>query len=109
MLFRSSPANTQLHPSGRFLYTQNRGDNSLAMFGVDDASGRLTFLGTVPCGGRGPREMGIEPSGRYLYECNQQSGDVTTFAINQDSGRLAETSKVALPLAGVIGFATITE
>jgi 6-phosphogluconolactonase len=105
---RVSPANIQLHPGGRFLYTQNRGDNSLAMFSVDEGSGRLALIGTVNCGGRGPREMGIEPSGRYLYECNQQSGDVTTFAIDQDSGRLTERSKVELPLAGVVSFATIT-
>jgi 6-phosphogluconolactonase (cycloisomerase 2 family) len=71
--------------------------------------GRLTLLGTVSCGGRGPREMGIEPSGRYLYECNQQSGDVTTFAIDPDTGRLTERSKVELPLAGVVSFAMIAE
>jgi 6-phosphogluconolactonase len=104
---RVSPSNIQLHPSGRFLYTQNRGDNSLAMFSVDESSGRLTLLGTVNCGGRGPREMGIEPSGKYLYECNQQSGDVTTFSIDPDSGRLTAAAKVELPLAGVISFAAI--
>jgi 6-phosphogluconolactonase len=104
---RVAPANIQSHPSGRFLYTQNRGDNSLAMFSVDESGGRLTLLGTVNCGGRGPREMGIDPSGKYLYECNQQSGDVTTFAIDPDTGRLTERSKVELPLAGVIGFAVI--
>jgi len=106
---RVSPANIQLHPAGRFLYTQNRGDNSLAMFTVDEGSGRLALIGTVSCGGRGPREMGIEPSGNYLYECNQQSGDVTTFAIDQKTGRLTERSKVELPLAGVVSFATIAE
>ena len=106
---RVSPSNIQLHPSGRFLYSQNRGDNSLAMFSVDEGSGRLTLLGTVSCGGRGPREMGIEPSGKYLYECNQQSGDVTTFAIDPDTGRLTEKSKVELPLAGVVSFAALAE
>jgi len=104
---RVSPSNIQLHPSGRFLYSQNRGDNSLAMFGVDEGSGRLTLLGTVSSGGRGPREMGIEPSGKYLYECNQQSGDVTTFVIDSGTGRLTAGSKVELPLAGVISFAVI--
>jgi 6-phosphogluconolactonase len=102
-----SPANIQMHPGGRFLYSQNRGDDSLAMFGIDEGSGRLTFLGTVKSGGRGPREMGIEPSGKYLFECNQQSGDVTTFAIDANSGRLTQGPKVELPLAGVISFALL--
>jgi len=104
---RVAPANIQIHPSGRFIYSQNRGDDSLAMFSIDEASGRLTFLGTVKCGGRGPREMGIEPSGKYLFECNQQSGDITTFAIDSNTGKLTQGPKVELPLAGVISFALI--
>jgi 6-phosphogluconolactonase len=102
-----SPSSINLHPNGKFLYSQNRGDDSLAMFSVDEASGRLTMLGTVKCGGRGPREMGIEPSGKYLFECNQQSGDVTTFVIDASTGKLTEGPKVALPQAGVISFALI--
>ena len=100
-----SPSSINLHPNGRFIYSQNRGDDSLAMFSLDEASGHLTFLGTVKTGGRGPREMGIEPAGKYLYVCNQQSGDVTGFAIDSGTGRLTQGAKVELPLAGVIsGF-----
>jgi 6-phosphogluconolactonase len=102
-----SPSNIQIHPNGRFVYSQNRGDDSLAMFAIDEASGRLTFLGTVKCGGRGPREMGIEPSGKYLFECNVQSGDITTFAIDVQTGKLTQGPKTDLPTAGVISFALI--
>ncbi|MGB7217444.1 MAG: beta-propeller fold lactonase family protein, partial [Vicinamibacterales bacterium] len=102
-----SPSNIQIHPNGRFLYSQNRGDDSIAMFGIDEASGRLTFLGTVKCGGRGPREMGVEPSGKYLFECNQQSGDVTTFVVDGNTGKLTQGPKVELAAPGVISFAVI--
>ena len=104
---RVAPANIQIHPSGRFIYSQNRGDDSLAMFSIDEATGKLTFLGTVKSGGRGPREMGIEPSGKYLYCCNQQSGGVTTFVVDAASGKLTQGPKVDLPRAGVISFALI--
>src|SRR6185295_19848888 len=96
-----SPSSINWHPNGRFLYSQNRGDDSLAMFTIDEAGGRLTFLGTVKTGGRGPREMGIEPSGKYLYECNLQSGDITTFAIDAQTGKLTQGPKADLPTAGV--------
>jgi 6-phosphogluconolactonase len=77
------------------------------MFSIDEASGRLTFLGTVKSGGRGPREMGIEPSGKYLFECNQQSSDVTTFAVDSTTGKLTQGPKVELAQAGVISFAVM--
>jgi 6-phosphogluconolactonase len=104
---RVAPSNIQIHPNGRFVYSQNRGDDSIAMFSIDEASGRLTFLGTVKSGGRGPREMGIEPSGKYLFECNQQSSDVTTFAVDSTTGKLTQGPKVELAQAGVISFAVI--
>jgi 6-phosphogluconolactonase len=96
-----------MHPNGRFIYAQNRGDDSIAVFGIDEASGRMTPVSTVKTGGRGPREMNFEPSGKYLYVCNQQSGDVTTFVVDGDTGRITQGPKVDLPLAGVVSFALI--
>jgi 6-phosphogluconolactonase (cycloisomerase 2 family) len=104
---RVAPSNIQIHPNGRFVYAQNRGDDSLAILGIDEATGRMTFLGTVKTGGRGPREMNFEPSGKFLYVCNQQSGDVTTFIVDGDTGRITQGPKVDLPQAGVVSLALI--
>ena len=75
--------------------------------GVDEATGRMTFLGTVKTGGRGPREMNFEPSGKFLYVCNQQSGDVTTFIVDGDTGRITQGPRVDLAQAGVVSFVLI--
>jgi len=104
---RVAPSNIRMHPNGRFIYAQNRGDDSIAIFGIDEASGRMTAVSTVKTGGRGPREMNFEPSGKYLYVCNQQSGDVTTFIADGDTGRITQGPKVDLPQAGVVSFALI--
>jgi 6-phosphogluconolactonase len=104
---RVAPSNIRMHPNGRFIYAQNRGDDSIAIFSIDEASGRMTPVSTVKTGGRGPREMNFEPSGKYLYVCNQQSGDVTTFVVDGDTGRITQGPKVDLPLAGVVSFALI--
>jgi len=104
---RVSPSNIRMHPNGRFIYAQNRGDDSIAIFAVDDASGRMTAVSTVKTGGRGPREMNFEPSGKYLYVCNQQSGDVTTFIADGDTGRITQGPRVDVPLASVVSFALI--
>jgi 6-phosphogluconolactonase len=104
---RVAPSNIRMHPNGLFIYAQNRGDDSIAIFGIDEASGRMTAVSTVKTGGRGPREMNFEPSGKYLYVCNQQSGDVTTFIAEGDTGRITQGPKVDLPQAGVVSFALI--
>lgn len=104
---RVAPSNIRLHPGGRWLYASNRAVDTVAIFSVDDKTGRLTAAGTVKTGGRNPREMGIEPSGRYLHVCNQGTGDVTTFAIDAATGGLTQKSQVQLAQAGVISFARL--
>jgi 6-phosphogluconolactonase len=104
---RVAPSNIQMHPNGKFIYAANRGDDSIAIFSIDEATGRLTAVSTVKTGGRGPREMGFEPSGKYFYVCNQQSADVTTFVVDGNTGKITQGPKVELPQAGVISFAVI--
>ncbi|MBI4264033.1 MAG: lactonase family protein [Acidobacteria bacterium] len=102
-----SPSNIQIHPNGKFIYAANRGDNSVAIFAIDEGSGRMSPVSTVTCGGRGPREMNFEPSGRYFYVCNQQSSDVTTFVADGNTGLLTQGPKVEVAQAGVIHFAVL--
>jgi 6-phosphogluconolactonase len=60
-------AEIRLHPSGKFLYTSIRGDDSIAIFGVDQSSGKLTNIGWQSTLGHWPRGMNIDPSGMFLY------------------------------------------
>lgn len=85
------PAEVQIHPSGRFLYGSNRGHDSIAMFALDQASGKLTFLGCEPTQGKHPRNFGIDPSGRYLLAANMDSDNVVVFRIDQQTGKLQPT------------------
>jgi len=84
-----STAEVQVHPSGRFLYASNRGPDTIAVFAIDAASGRLTPVEHVPTGGRTPRNFAIEPAGRYLLAANQGSDTVVVFRIDPDTGRLS--------------------
>ncbi len=92
-----STAEVLVHPSGRFLYGSNRGHDSLAVFSIDEKSGRLTFVETQPTQGSTPRGFGIDPTGAYLLAGNQRSDSVVVFRINQETGRLTPTgSKIAV-------------
>ncbi len=87
-------AEVQVHPSGKFVYGSNRGHDSIAMFRVDGATGKLASMGHEPTGGKTPRNFGIDPSGRYLIAANQDSDTLVVFRINPDSGLLQPTGIV---------------
>ncbi len=89
-----SGAEIAVHPSGRFVYTSQRGPDNLAVFARDAATGKLTLVEHAPSGGRTPRGFGIDPSGRWLVAGNQRSDSIVVFAIDGRSGRLKATGQV---------------
>lgn len=91
---RSHCADVHMAPSGKFVYGSNRGHNSIAIFAVDESTGRLTVVGHEPTGGRTPRNFGLDPTGHYLLAANQDTDTVVVFAIDQQTGKLAPTGQV---------------
>lgn len=94
--FKGTNGSADIHisPDGKFLYASNRGHDSLAIFAIDSASGKLTSLGTQPSGGKTPRNFSIDPSGTYLLAANQDSGSIVTFRIDKASGKLTPAGPV---------------
>lgn len=80
-------ADIEVHPSGKFVYSSNRGHDSIAGFAVNSDSGRLTALGQTPTE-KTPRSFNIDPSGQYLYAGGQGSGKLAAYTIDQESGAL---------------------
>jgi 6-phosphogluconolactonase len=86
-----STAEVQVHPSGKFVYGSNRGQNSIAIFKVHPTTYVL-----LPAGHQGhhvktPRAFGIDPTGAYLIVANQDGHSLVVFRIDQASGALTPT------------------
>ncbi len=90
----SHTAQVVVHPSGRFVYGSNRGHDSIVIFAIDQATGKLTQVGHEPSGGKTPRNFNIDPTGAFLLAANQNSNTIVTFRIDQGTGRLAATGQV---------------
>lgn len=100
-----STAEIAVHPTGKFLYASNRGHDSIASYRIDEATGRLSFLGTEPIRGQTPRHFALAPDGKFLLAAGQGSGTVTVFAIDEATGRLSFTGhSVAVPTPMCILF-----
>lgn len=90
---RNDAAEIALHPSGRWLYTSNRGHDTIAVFAVDPEEGILRKTGDFPTGGKEPRHFAIDPTGRFLLAENQLSNSIVVFGIDSATGALTQVSK----------------
>jgi 6-phosphogluconolactonase len=91
---RNDAAEIAVHPNGKFLYTSNRGHDSIAVFAIDPVMGTLTFVAHVLTGGKEPRHFAIDPSGKYLLAENQLSNNIAVFKIDPATGGLTPTGQV---------------
>jgi len=85
------PADVHVAASGRYLYASNRGDDTIAVFAIDPASGQVSPVQQIPSGGRSPRNFTLDPTGRFLIAANQRSDGIVSFRVDGESGRLAPT------------------
>jgi 6-phosphogluconolactonase len=91
---RNDAAEVALHPSGKFLYTSNRGSDTIAVFNVQQRGGRLSLTANVPTGGKEPRHFAIDPSAKYLLAENQLSDNIVVFKIDAVTGGLTSTGQI---------------
>lgn len=88
-----SSADIHLSPDGLFLYASNRGEeNNIAIFRVNNKSGKLTPVGYQTTAGDHPRNFVIDPSGKFLLVANEYSGNINVFRRDTRTGLLTKTS-----------------
>jgi 6-phosphogluconolactonase len=89
-----SSADIHVSPDGKFLYCSNRGEsNTIAIFSIDKATGKLTLLGHQSTMGMVPRNFNFDPSGNFLLVANQQSDNIVIFSRDKNTGLLTYTGK----------------
>jgi 6-phosphogluconolactonase len=104
----NSTAEILVHPSGKFVYGSNRGDDSLAIYAVEPTSGRLKLVGHQATGGKTPRNFGIDPTGRFLIAANQDSSTLVVFRIDRETGLLKQVGEpVSVPKPVCVKFVPI--
>jgi 6-phosphogluconolactonase len=85
-----NPSFLALSPDRRFLFAVNEtNDGGASAFGVDPATGSLTFLNRVKVNGDLPCYTSVAPDGKSLLIANYWSGNLTVLPVGAD-GRLGE-------------------
>lgn len=88
------PADIHISGDGRFLYVSNRGFNSIAIFAVDQESGRLTVIAQESVKGENPRNFTLSPDEDYLLVANQNTQNIVSFKRDKNSGKLTYTDQI---------------
>jgi 6-phosphogluconolactonase len=100
----NTAAEVHVHPSGKWLFGSNRGDDDIVVFALDAAGGMSapTFTKT---GGTTPRDFALDAAGAFLYAANQGTGNIATFRFDPGAGTLTQTgAPVLAPSASFIGL-----
>ncbi|KNB53828.1 lactonase family protein [Streptomyces caatingaensis] len=97
------PSTPVISPDGRFLWTANRGDDTLSVLALDADGGRPELRATVDCGGRWPRHLALH-DGR-LYAANERSGNVTWFTVEPETGVPRKAGTIEVTAASCVVFA----
>lgn len=103
-LFKSA-SEIRVHPSGKFVYSANRGHDTITAFRVDQANSKLSVIEVEPVRGATPRNFNLDPSGRWLLAAGQDSHTLACFAVNPETGELTyNRSNVTAPSAICVLF-----
>ncbi len=89
-----SASEIRVHPNGKFVYSANRGHDTITGFSFDASKGQLNLIERVPIRGATPRNFNIDPSGQWLLAAGQDSNTLASFAINPQSGELTYNRSV---------------
>jgi 6-phosphogluconolactonase len=87
------PRHFHFHPNGRWFYSIQEEASTIAVFGYDSASGRLTpqqTISTLPPGFAGSNfcsEILLSADGRYVYAGNRLHDSIGVFSVGPE-GRL---------------------
>ena len=84
----NSSSEIVVHPNGRFVYSGNRGNDTVTAYRANPKTGRLKVTEVEPVRGAWPRNINMDKQGRWLLAAGRHSNTVSVFEIDQDSGEL---------------------
>lgn len=88
----NSGAEILVHPSGRFIYTSNRGNDTVTVL-QRGAAASLKVVQVQPVRGAFPRNINLSPDGGWLLAGGQDSNTVSVHKVDAATGQLTYQTK----------------
>ena len=84
----NSAAEILVHPSGKFVYSSNRGHDSVTLYHAKPDTGKLKVEQIQPIRGAFPRNINLTPGADWLLAAGADSNTIAAHRIDQTTGRL---------------------
>ncbi len=89
----NSAAEILVHASGRFVYSSNRGHDTVTVYQADPATSELRVIQVQPVRGAFPRNINLSPDGGWLLAAGADSNTVAVHKVNPMTGELTYQTK----------------
>jgi len=89
----NSGAEILVHPSGRFVYFSNRGNDSVTVFRADPATSAVQVIQVQPVRGAFPRNIALSPDAGWLLAAGADSNTIAAHKVNPTTGELTYQTK----------------
>lgn len=99
----SYSAAVRIHPSGKYIYSSNRGHDSISVFTIDEDGG-LSLEQTFEEGLGWVRDFNVAPSGKFLVAGNEKQNQVVLLKLGQNGHIEKYISSLELPAPSCFVF-----
>lgn len=82
----NSAITLKLTPDDRYLFVTNSGNNSVAIYEINEEDQMMKALCILPVSGEYPRDLAIMPGDQMFVSVNQEGNSMTSFKVNYDKG-----------------------
>lgn len=89
----NSASEILVHPNGKFVYSGNRGNDSVTVYSADVNTGKLDVVEVESIRGSWPRNINLDPSGKWLLAAGAHSNTISIFAVDSNTGELQFKTK----------------
>ena len=97
-----SPTSIRIHPSGKFAYVSNAGEDTVSLYKIG-STGELTEVTPRAVTGDQPADILLDPAGTFLFSVNSAGNTISAFSIDSGTGAL---TSVGTPVS-TFGFTPI--
>ena len=84
----NSSAEILVHPNGKFVYSSNRGHDSVSVYRANPKSGKLKVIQVQPVRGAFPRNINLSPDATWLLAAGADSNTVAAHRVDPKTGKL---------------------
>jgi 6-phosphogluconolactonase len=84
----NSAAEILVHPAGPYIYSSNRGHDTVTAYKIGEGGAALEVIQVQPIRGAFPRNINLDPTAKWLLAAGADSNTISVHAVNPSTGLL---------------------